>query len=262
MSAKTGWTSTWLLAAVSITMSASLNAQVQTTTSTATGQATHQVEVQRAEVAYVSGNDVVLKMDDGTLRDLSNVPENTKVTLSDGTQVGIHDLKPGMKLEKTITTTTTPKLITTVQTVTGTVWHTNPPASVILTLDDGTQQKFNIPEGQKFNVEGKMVDAWGLKKGMKVSATKVVEEPVTETAVKHELTGTLPPPPPADMPILVIVHRPATAAHTETAAATANAQTSAPAQLPKTWGELPLVGLLGILAVVSSLVLWPRGKTS
>jgi len=38
-------------------------------------------------------------------------------------------------------------------------------------------------KNQKFNVDGQMVDAWGLKKGMKISATKVVEVP--ETVVAH-----------------------------------------------------------------------------
>ena len=48
---------------------------------------------------------------------------------------------------------------------------------MILTLEDGTNQQFKIPNGQKFMVNGQMTDAWGLKKGMTVSATKVVEEP-------------------------------------------------------------------------------------
>ena len=56
----------------------------------------------------------------------------------------------------------------------GKVWHVNPPNTVILTLEDGTNQSFNIPKGQKFNIDGQTVDAFHLKKGMKVSATKVV----------------------------------------------------------------------------------------
>jgi hypothetical protein len=41
-----------------------------------------------------------------------------------------------------------------------------PPISVILTLENGENQAFKIPEGQKFTVNGQEVDAWGLKKGM------------------------------------------------------------------------------------------------
>jgi hypothetical protein len=39
-----------------------------------------------------------------------------------------------------------------------------------------------------------MVDAWGLKKGMKISATKVVESTETEMATQRRIMGTMPPP--------------------------------------------------------------------
>jgi hypothetical protein len=174
-------------------------------------------------------------MADGTIRHIANVPESARVTV-DGKQLGIHDLKPGMTLQRTITTTTTPKVITTTQSVTGTVWHVQPPLSVILTMEDGKNQEFKIPKGQKFNVDGQMVDAWGLKKGMKVSAT---------------LTGQMPPPPtppPADVALLVVVEEaPPPAAPAAPAVAEA-----APAALPKTGSELPLCGLLGLLSLASA----------
>src|SRR5246127_2779046 len=115
----------------------SMSAQVQTETSTTSGQATHEVTVERGEVVLVRGNDLIVKMEDGTIRHFPNVPESARVTV-DGKQLGIHDLKPGMTLQRTITTTTTPKVITTTQSVTGKVWHVQPPNSVILTLADGT----------------------------------------------------------------------------------------------------------------------------
>ena len=128
----------------------------------------------------------------------------------DGQELGIHSLKPGMKLERTTIVTTTPKTITTVKSVTGKVWHVSPPNSVILTLEDGTNQEFKIPKGQKFTVDGQETDAFGLKKGMIVSATKVVEEPINVLEQQRKVTGTMPPPPPAppaDVPILVAVGR-------------------------------------------------------
>ena len=220
-------------------------AQVQTNTSETSHAATVKTTVERGEVVYVSGNELVVKMDDGSLRHFANVSESARVTV-DGQELGIHDLKPGMKLQKTVTTTTTPKTITTVKTVTGKVWHVTPPNSVILTLEDGTNQQFKIPKDQKFNVDGQMVDAWGLKKGMKVSATKVVEEPTVEVAHQQQLTGSMPPPPPpppADAPIIIaVVTPPATPA-----AATA------PAELPKTASDLPLIGLLGLTSLGAAL---------
>ena len=190
-----------------------LLAQVQTQQTTTSGPATKNVTVERGEVVLVEGNDLVVKMEDGTIRHIPNVPESAKVTV-DGRQLGIHDLKPGMKLQRTITTTTTPQTVTTVQTVTGKVWHVTPPISVILTLEDGTNQSFKIPKGQKFNVNGEMVDAFGLKKGMIVTATKIVEVPETVVSQQRKVTGTMPPPPPAppaDVPILVATAEPAPA---------------------------------------------------
>jgi len=164
--------------------------QVKTSTNTMSHEATTETSVERAEVVSVEGNDLIVKMDDGTIRHFANVPESVRVAV-DGKELGVHDLKPGMKLERTITTVTTPKTIITTQAVTGKVWQITPPSSVILTLENGENQKFNIPKGQKFNVDGQMVDAWGLKKGMKVTATKIVEEPVTEVEHQKQLTGRL-----------------------------------------------------------------------
>lgn len=225
-------------------LSLAMIAQVQTSTSTKSGAAQVETSVARGEVVHVSGNDVVVKMEDGSIRDFRNVPEDARVTV-DGKELGVHDLKPGMKLERTITTTTTPKTITTVQTVTGKVWHVTPPNTVILTLEDGTQQKFTIPKDQKFNIDGQMVDAFHLKKGMTVTATKIVEEPTTQVEQQAKVSGTMPPPPPApapDVPIIVAEAKPVTP------------PAAAPAEtLPNTASPIPWIGLLGILSVASSL---------
>jgi len=238
-----------LVGAVCMALTLSMSAQVQTKTTTTSHAASVQTQVQSGEVEYVSGNDLVVKMADGTIRHFSNISESARVTV-DGKQLGIHDLKPGMKLQRTITTTTTPKTITTVQSVTGTVWFINPPNSVILTLADGKNQQFKIPKNQKFSVDGQMVDAWGLKKGMTINATKVVEVPVTVVAQSRTVTGQMPPPPPppppVDVPILIVEE---VVAPVEVAQAPA----PAPAELPKTGSPLPLIGLLGLLSLASSL---------
>jgi|tagenome__1003787_1003787.scaffolds.fasta_scaffold20864429_2 LPXTG-motif cell wall-anchored protein len=231
--------------AIGLAFTVRISAQVQTSSTTEHKAASHEVKVEHAEVLMVDGNDLVLKMEDGSIRHLADVPESTKATV-DGREVGIHQLKPGMHLSKTVTTVTTPKVITTTQTVTGKVWHVSPPNSVILTLDDGTNQSFKIPKGQKFTVNGQETDAFGLKKGMKVSATKVVEEPITVVEQQAKLTGRMPPPPPppaVDQPILIAVVVPA---------APAAAPEAAPAALPKTGSNLPLIGLLGLLLLAGS----------
>jgi hypothetical protein len=186
-----------------LTFTPSLMAQAQSQTTTTAGTATQTVKVERGEVVYVSGNDLILKMENGTCRHV-NVPESATATV-DGKQIGIHDVKVGMKLQKTIMTTATPTIITKVETVQGKVFHANPPLSVILTLEDGTNKEFHIPQGQKFQVEGQMVDAFGLRDGMNVSATKVTETPETVVTQEALVTGKMPPPPPVNIPIVFVL---------------------------------------------------------
>jgi LPXTG-motif cell wall-anchored protein len=241
---------------MSLAFAVAMSAQVQTTEKTTTEQPTQSVTVDRAEVVHVSGNDLVVKMEDGTIQHFSNIPDSARITV-DGKEVGVHDLKPGMKLERTITTTTTPKVITTTQTVTGKVWHVTPPNSVILTLENGENQQFKIPPGQKFVVNGQETDAWGLKKGMTVTATKVVEEPMTTVEQKRHVAGSMPAPPlspPADAPMIIAVAKPVAASPAAEPAA------QEPRTLPQTGSELPLLALLGCLSVAGSAGLRFFGK--
>ena len=202
MKASTIWNKKVLMLAtgiVCVAVAASTSAQVQSTTTTTSGIPTKDVTIERGEVVAVKGNNLFVKMADGTLRDYPNVPESAKVSV-DGKQLGVHDLMPGMKLVRATVTTTTPQVVTTVQTVTGKVWHVTPPSSLILTLEDGKNQEFKIPEGQKFMVEGTETDAFGLKKGMVVSATKVVEVPETVVTKGKAVVGTMP----WDVPVLIV----------------------------------------------------------
>ena len=222
-------------------------AQVQTTTNTEHGTPTKEVTVVRGEVERVSGNNVWVKMEDGQIRHFANIPDSTRVSV-DGKELGVRDLQPGMKLEHTTITTTTPRTVTTVQKVTGKVWHVTPPKSVILTMENGENQRFAVPDGQKFTINGQETDVWKLKKGMQVTATKVTEVPETVIDRERKLTGSMPPPPPpvpADTPILIAVVVPAPSP--------APAAPAAPAELPKTGSMVPLIGLLGLLITGSSV---------
>lgn len=257
MNARTGWTrvaTILAVGAIGLAFTVKNSAQVQESKTVTEGTAAQEVKVERAEVLLVEGNDLVLKMDDGSIRHIANVPESSRATV-EGREVGIHDLKPGMHLQRTITTTTTPKVITTVRTVTGTVWHVNPPLSVILTLENGENQSFKIPKGQKFMVNGQETDAWGLRKGMKVSGSRVVEEPITEVEQQARITGHMPPPPPAPaagQPIFVATSEPTPAPVPQ--------QEVAAATLPKTGSALPLFALLGLLSMAGSVGLKALAK--
>ena len=243
------------IGAVCMVSALSAGAQVQTETTTKVGKSSAVVQVKRGEVIAVEGNDLIVKMEDGSIRHFENLPESAKVTV-DGKQLGIHDLKPGMMLQRTITTTTTPKVVTTIQTVKGKVWNVTPPLSVILTLEDGTNQSFKIPQDQKFNVNGQMVDAFGLRKGMVITATKIVEVPMSVTTKQKSVSGTMPTPPPADNALLIAEGEP-TAAPLATEAPAVPVETN-----PATKSYLPMIGL-GVLVLILLLILarFLRGKS-
>jgi hypothetical protein len=142
----------------------------------------------------------------------------------------------------------TPAIITTVTTVTGTVFSVSPPKSVVLTLEDGKNEKFDIPNGQQFDVQGKTVDAFGLRKGMKISAAKIVQAPATMTAQERSVTGTMPPPPPPAMPILIARAEPMPPPPPP-------AEAPKPEKLPVTGSLLPLLGLVGGVSLGLGLLL-------
>jgi LPXTG-motif cell wall-anchored protein len=130
------------------------------------------------------------------------------------------------------------------------VWHVSPPNSVILTLENGTNQSFKIPKGQKFTIDGQEVDAFGLRKGMVVTATKIVEVPEVVVSQRKYVSGTIPEAPPADVPMLIASGEPTSSPRAASPAETTPALAT---KLPKTGSDWPLVGLLGLILVSASL---------
>jgi LPXTG-motif cell wall-anchored protein len=234
---------------VSLVFTASLPAQETSKTEVSHGAASHQFQVERGEVVYVSGNDIVVRMESGEVRHVT-VPDSARATV-DGKELSVHDLKPGMKLQRTIVTTTTPKVVTTVRTVQGKVFHVNAPSTVILTLADNTNKQYKVPKDQKFMIDGQQKTVFDLRKGMNVSATVVTQVPETVVAQQRKVTGSAPPPPPTPQieGALLIEDAPAAPAPKQVAAAApAPAEPEpAPKKLPKTGSPLPLMGLLGLL---------------
>jgi LPXTG-motif cell wall-anchored protein len=225
-------------------ISTGVRAQDVSTTTTMKGPSTYETTVRSGTVIYVSGNELLVRLSDGTAEHFVVSPSQTFTV--DGKQMTIGELKPGTHLTQTITTKTTPKTITTTRTIEGKVWHVNPPNYVILALPDGTNKQYNVPKGQVFNVNGKKDTVFELRKGMNVSAMVVTEEPVIEASMHRSVTGVAPKPhPQAQVPdtvdVLLVESSTQPAQPTQTAAAE-----PAPTALPKTGSEWPLVGLLGL----------------
>ncbi len=228
-------------------------AQVQTTTTEKKGTPTQQVKVERGEVVYISGNDVVFKGASGEIRHVT-VPEGA-TAIVDGKTITLKDLRPGMILEKTITTTTTPKTVQTVRSGTGTVLNVMPPNYATVRFEDGDVQRYKIPKGTKFTIGGEQKTAFDLKPGMKITATRIVTVPINEVTEQKRVTGTAPPPPPTP-PIegaLLIQEPPKPVPQVAAAPAPVPAPEPAPQKLPKTGSLVPLAGLLGLLFSGASL---------
>jgi hypothetical protein len=252
------------LAVGSLSFATTAAGQVQTSKTETAGTARHQETIERGEVAWTSGNNVMVKMEDGQLKLFENIPETARVTV-DGKQLNVHQLVPGMKLERTTIVTTTPMTVRTTKSVTGTVWHVNPPNQVILTLADKTNQSFKIPKGQKFTIDGKETDAFGLRKGQVVTATVVSEDTQDVVTRQARTTGVAPPPapvaaapapapPPQNTAVLIFIPVAPTPVPTTGAAEP---------QLPHTASSTPLIGLLALsLFALAMGARWLRLSTS
>src|SRR5690242_17621739 len=164
----------------------------QTTTERVQGAPDVKTQTLHGTVADVDGNNLLVRMSDGGFREF-NVPESRKFMI-DGKELSVHDLKPGTKLTATVTTTTTPVTERTTTVGTGKVWHVQG-NTVILTLPNGENHMYKVKESYRFMVNGQPASVHDLRKGMVVSAQKIVEEPKTEIATNTEVTGHAPPEP-------------------------------------------------------------------
>jgi hypothetical protein len=226
---------------------AATGAAQTTTKETVKGAATEKTEKLSGVVAYAEGNTLVVRMSTGELRTF-NVPESRRFVI-DGNEVTVHDLKPGTSLHATMITTTRPVTERTTTSGTATVWYVNGP-NVILTLPDGKNKMYKARPDMKFKVEGREATVFDLKKGMKISVEKIVEEPTTQVASNTTVIGSAPP-------AKEVVTQAAAPAQAEAAPASEPAPAAAPApvqvaaaapdKLPKTGSPLPLAGLLGLL---------------
>jgi hypothetical protein len=223
-------------------------AQDTTTTTVKHGDSSFDTQVRNAEVVYVEGNDLVLKLEDGKVEHLV-VPNSDRFTI-DGSDVSVQQLTPGTKLTQTITTTTAPHYVTTVRTLKGKVWHVNAHAStVILTLPEGTNQVYKIPNHARITVGGQPKTVFDLRKGMNLEATIVTDDTHTVIERSKSVVGEAPPPAtPQEFGVLLFFQPTPMPAPVLVASADQPAST-----LPKTGTFLPLAGLLGALALTMSL---------
>jgi LPXTG-motif cell wall-anchored protein len=222
-----------------------LAAQDTSTTTTQHGTPSIQTTVRNAQVIYVEGNDLVLKLDNGKVEHVV-VPDSDVFTI-DGRNVSVHDLKAGTKLTQTFTITTTPRYVSTIRTIKGKVWHVSAPSSVIVTLPDNTNQVFRVPSDATFIVNGKAKSVFELKKGMTFEATIVTDEPQTVVAHSRTVVGMAPPVPPAPPLVGVLLFQPSRPLVRPEPIGTVSAEHAESwARLPQTASPLPWIGVAGL----------------
>ena len=167
-------------------MAAGLQAQTSTTTKEA-GQTQVTTEQITGEVVLVDGNILLARMQPSGQYRMFNI-QPTQQFMIDGKSKRLVDLTPGTFLTATAITTTQPVTIRTTTVTNGTVWYVQG-NYVIITVENGQQREYTVPDGFTFTAEGKSATVKELRKGMKISATKIVAEPTHEISKEIVITG-------------------------------------------------------------------------
>ena len=163
----------WLTAAVTL-------AQTSTTTT----------ETKKFQVISVDGNDLVVKLPEGTKA--MTVPEDFRFTV-DGKQLSVHELKPGMAGTATITTKTTTTPVTVTEVKNGTVIRALG-QSIIVRLPDGEVKQFTQSDidkrGVKIIRDGKPAEITDFRDNDQLSATIITSKP-PRVMTQREVQATL-----------------------------------------------------------------------
>jgi hypothetical protein len=192
-------------------------------------------------VVSVSGNKVVLHEANGNHE--YNVPQGFKVNVA-GKDVGVDELKPGMKVTAVITDQVTTRDVTVTKVISGKVMTVAPSGFVILD-SKGQYKSYNFTDKDGNDIYFTQADGTSVplrnnvKEGDQMTGTFVTKLP-PQTVDKRSVTASAVAPP-----------EPAPAAAPAAVAAAA----PPPKKLPKTASPLPLVGLLAVLSAGIALSL-------
>ena len=167
-------------------MAAGLAAQTSTTTKES-GKTEVTTEQITGEVVLVDKNMLLARMQPSGQYRMFNI-QPTQQFMIDGKPKRLTDLTPGTVLTATALTTTQPVTVRTTTVTNGTVWYVQG-NYVIITLENGQNREYNVPDGFTFTAEGKPATVKDLRKGMKISATKIVAAPTAEISKEIVITG-------------------------------------------------------------------------
>ena len=168
-------------------ITAGLDAQTSTTQRTTGAKQVSEANSVTGTVVTIEGNLLLVRMEPKGYYQFFNVPPGRQFFI-DGQPKMLSDLHPGTILTATVITTTQPVTERTTTVTNGTVWYASGDY-VVLTLANGETRDYTVPPSVQFMVEGKPASVKDLKKGMRVSATKIVEQPKAELSTTVIVTG-------------------------------------------------------------------------
>ena len=161
----------------------------QTKETVAGGAAKVKTSQVKGELVAKGSNWLIAKDAAGNYRLYSVQPGRKAIV--DGVAKTLDQLQLGTMLTSTATTTETPLVNRTTTITQGTVFWAAP-KSIIVTLENGENKQYEVPSDFKFDVDGKKLSAMELRPGMKVTGTKIVEEPVNLITHDVLVTGVAP----------------------------------------------------------------------
>jgi LPXTG-motif cell wall-anchored protein len=239
------------MAAMAVCFTAVTSTAQTTTTSTQT---------KKFEVIAVNGNDLVVKLPEGT-REIK-VPDDFRFTV-DGQQLAGRDLKPGMKGTATITTKTTVIPVTVTEVKNGEVVQAS--GSTLLVRTDQGFKQFTEGDVEKRGIkivkDGAPAQFSDFHSGDRLTATIVTSHP-PKVMTQQQVNATLAKAAPASGAASgAAAGAPAASRSTSGAApAPAAAGGTHAKKLPKTGSAWPMLALASILSIATGLMLTVRRR--
>jgi hypothetical protein len=243
--------------------------KVTTTTEMGKPETTTSKRVVNVTVVSVDGNKVVAKDAAGKATEYT-IPDGFQFQF-EGREIGVADLKPGMRVSATITTTTTMTPVYVTEIRTGRVLAVSG-QNVIVRGPDGNRVFTNADvEKRRARImrDGKEVSLIELRPGDNLTAVIVTDEPlkvVSEREVQAIVSAALQPAPaaadtPAAAPAEAPAAAPAAGPAADAPAATPATEAAPPAESAETAKKFPMAGwLIVILIAVVLLVLLLRRR--
>ncbi|MGE5362292.1 MAG: LPXTG cell wall anchor domain-containing protein, partial [Bacteroidales bacterium] len=133
------------------------------------------------------------------------------------------------------------------KTGTWTVVNVQAPNFATVRFEDGSVERYAIPKGTTFAIDGQPKTAFDLRPGMKITATRIVLTPAVDVTKTAQVAGTAPKPATPPMEGALLIAAPAPSSAPTRAVAAASEPAPAGRRLPKTGSVVPLIGLLGLL---------------